>query len=125
MFKRVLMLSAIASQGIIGNFTLFSTLRGMNLEHDFFQVSKVSEDQKKKIFTTLEEFFSPNSSVADRLQVIQMQTRVKLLGGDADVDHSQIIGGCAVKLLGRICPPSPRVSAPLARGAVPPPLIGL
>ena len=41
----------------------------------------------------MEEFFSPTSSVANRIQVIQMQTRVKLLRGDADVDHSQIIGG--------------------------------
>ena len=29
------------------NFALFSTLRGMNLDHDFVQVSKLSEDQKK------------------------------------------------------------------------------
>ena len=35
-----------------------------------------------------------------------MQTRVKLLG-DADVEHSQIIGGNAVKLLGGIYPPIP------------------
>ena len=46
----------------------------------------------------MERFFS-------RIQVetcAQMQTKVKLLGGDADVDHYQIIGG--------IYPP--RVSAP-------------
>ena len=30
------------------NFALFSTFGGMNLDHDFFQESKVSEDQKKK-----------------------------------------------------------------------------
>ena len=29
------------------NFALVSTLGGMNLDHDFFQVSKLSEDQKK------------------------------------------------------------------------------
>ena len=43
-----------------------------------------------------------------------MHTRVKLLG-DKDADHTQIIGGDTVKLLGEIYPPSPppRVSAPL------------
>ena len=30
------------------NFALFSTLGGMNLEHNFFQVSKLSEEQKKR-----------------------------------------------------------------------------
>ena len=29
------------------NFALFSTLGGMNLDHDFVQVWKFSEDQKK------------------------------------------------------------------------------
>ena len=43
-----------------------------------------------------------------------MHTRVKLLGGGgADEDHTQIIGGDTVKLLGEYIPPSPRVSAPL------------
>ena len=44
------------------NFVLFSTLGGINLDHDFVQVSKLSEDQKKKIFAKNEPFFSPNSS---------------------------------------------------------------
>ena len=34
----------------------------------------------------------------------QMQTRVKLLEGDADVDHTQTIGRDTVKLLGDISP---------------------
>ena len=38
------------------NFALFSTLGGMNLDHDFVQVWKFSEDQKKKKQT--EHFFS-------------------------------------------------------------------
>ena len=42
-----------------------------------------------------------------------MQTRVKLLGVDADVDHTQIIWGDTVKLLGGYTPHPPRVSAPL------------
>ena len=54
----------------------------------------------------MEDFFS-------RIQLetcAQMQTRDKLLrgGGDADVDHTQIIGGDAVKLLGGVYrPPLP------------------
>ena len=39
------------------NFALFSTLGGMNFDHDFVQVSKLSEDQKKKVFTKNGTFF--------------------------------------------------------------------
>ena len=35
------------------NFALFSTLGGMNLDHDFVQVWKFSEDQKKNANGTL------------------------------------------------------------------------
>ena len=77
------------------NFALFSTLGGMNLDHDFFQVSKLSEDQKK-VFTKNGILFSPNSSGDPRSDAHQSQT----IGGDADVDHTQIIGGDTVKLLG-------------------------
>ena len=43
----------------------------------------------------------------------QMQTIVKLLGGeDADVDHSQITGGDAAKLLGGMHPPYPSPPPP-------------
>ena len=37
----------------------------------------------------------------------QMHTKVKLLGGDTDEDHTQIVGGNTVKLLRGIYPPSP------------------
>ena len=50
--------------------------------------------------------FSPNSSGDLRSGARQSQ----IIGGDADVDHTQSIGGDTVKLLGDI---SPRVSAPL------------
>ena len=71
----------------------------MNLDHDFFQVSKLSEDQKKKVFTKNATLFSPNSGedqnkkkrslpkmepFFSRIQVetwAQMLTRVKLLEG--------------------------------------------
>ena len=95
---------------------------GMNLDHDLFQVSKLSEDQKqskKKVKGSspkIQEFFSRNlvktkkgPNIIQRLDVDQSQ----IIGGGTDVDHSQIIRGDAVKWLGRYIPPSPRVSAPL------------
>ena len=33
----------------------------MNLDHDFVQVSKLSEDQKRKVFNKTETLFPPNS----------------------------------------------------------------
>ena len=66
----------------------------MNFDHDFVQVSKLSEDQKK-IFTKNGTLFSPNSGEDQKkalkwnaffpqIQVdtyAQMHTTVKLLGG--------------------------------------------
>ena len=43
------------------NFALFSTLGGMNLDHDFFKVSKLSEEQTKNVFTKNGTIFSSNS----------------------------------------------------------------
>ena len=52
----------------------------------------------------MEHFFSPNSNGDLRSDAHQSQ----IIGGDADVDHTQIIGGDNVKLLGRIIyPPIP------------------
>ena len=94
----------------------------MNLDHDFVQVSKLSEDQKKRSSPKMEhffpriqaetkkKFFTKNGTLFPRIQVdtyAQMHTRAKLLGGDADVDHTQNIGGDTVKLLGGYIPPSP------------------
>ena len=43
------------------NFGLFSTLGGMNLDHDFFQVSILSEDQKiKGFYQKWKHLFFPN-----------------------------------------------------------------
>ena len=39
------------------NFALFSTLGEVNLDHDFVQVSKLSEDQKKRSSPKMEHFF--------------------------------------------------------------------
>ena len=86
------------------NFALFSTLGGMNLDHDFVQVSKLSKNQKKtKFFTTNETLFSPNSSGQLRSNAHQSQ----IIGGNADVDHSETIRGHTAKLLGGYIPLSP------------------
>ena len=62
--------------------------------------------KKIKIFTKNGTLFFPRIKVDT---FAQMYTRVKLLGGDADVDHTQTIGGDTVKLLRGIY--SPCVSA--------------
>ena len=86
------------------NFALFSTLGGMNLDHDIVQVSQLSEDQKKGLHQKwntfflqiqvntkkrsspkTEHFFSPNSSGHLRSDAHQSQ----IIGWDADVDHAQ------------------------------------
>ena len=91
------------------NFALFSTLGGMNLDHDFVQVWKFREDQRKKckwnIFSPriqvktkkkrsssqIEHFFPRNfCSDANPFKILggmQMWSILKLLGG-----YSQIIG---------------------------------
>ena len=51
----------------------------------------------------MEHFFSPNSGGDLRSDAQQSQ----IIGGNADVDHTQIIGGDTVKLLGGYIPPSP------------------
>ena len=73
----------------------------MNLDQDFFQVSKLSEDQKKRSLLEMEHFFSPNLSTNLRSDAHQSQ----IIGGDADKDHTQIVGGYTVKLLGGYIPP--------------------
>ena len=106
------------------NFALFSTLGEMNLDQDFFQVSKLSEDQKKRSVPGMEPFFFPNSgedqrkkkdlhqkwnTFFPRIQVqtcAQMHTRVKLL------ERMQV--KIIFNFLEGIYPPHPpRVSAPL------------
>ena len=42
------------------NFVLFFNIGGMNLNQDFFQVSKLREDQKRKSFTNNGTLFSLN-----------------------------------------------------------------
>ena len=73
----------------------------MNLDQDFFQESKLSEDQKKRSSPEMEHFFSPNSSTDLRSDAYQSQ----IIREDAEENHTQIVGGYTVKLLGGIYPP--------------------
>ena len=58
-------------------------------------------------------FFSPNSGGDLRSDAHQSQ----IIGGDADVDHTQIIGRDTVKLLGGYIPPSlPGFGTPAREG---------
>ena len=66
-----------------------------------FLVPNSNENQKKKVFTENGRLFSPNSSENQRSYAAQSQT----IGGDANADQTQIIGGGTVKLLGDISPP--------------------
>ena len=78
----------------------------MNLNQDFFQVSKLREDLKKKqVFTTNGTLFSLSSSTDLRSDAHQSQ----IIGRDADEDHTHIVGGIAYSQIigGNIPPPPP------------------
>ena len=82
----------------------------MKLEHDFFHVSKLSENQKKEKRSSpkIEKFLSVKSRKDQNKgpHIIQRSDadRSQIIGWDADVDHCQIIGGIY----------SSRVSEPIA-----------
>ena len=100
------------------NFAQLSTLEGMNLDHDFVQVSKLNEDQKRiGLHQKMEHFFSPNSGEDQKKKglhqkwytffpQIQVKTKKKVLTKHgtlfspnssgllpSDAHQSQIIGG--------------------------------
>ena len=62
----------------------------------------------------MEHFFSPNSSGHLRSDAHQSQ----IIEGDADVDHTQTIGGDTAKLLGGYIPHPPRVSEPQSTASI-------
>ena len=65
----------------------------------------------------MEQFLSPNSGRDLRSDPHQSQ----IIGGDADEDHTQIIGGDTVKLLGGNIPPSlPYFGTPAQTSISPP-----
>ena len=99
------------------NFAPFSTLGGMNLNHNFFQASKLSEDQKKiGLHQKWNHFSSPNSAEDQKKRSSPKMEHFfrgnlgsdahqsQIFGEDADEDHTQIIGGDTVKLLEGIYP---------------------
>ena len=87
----------------------------MNLDHDFVQVSKLSEDQTKKVLAKNGTLFSPNSSGHLRLNAHQSQ----IIVGDADVDHTQPIGGIQPNYWGGYIPSSsPGFGTPECRWTV-------
>ena len=61
---------------------------------------------KKKLFTRNRMLFLSTDLRSDAHQS-------QIIGGDADEDHTQIVWGYTVKLLGGYIPPPPLVSAPL------------
>ena len=63
------------------------------MEHFFYPNS--GEDQKKKVFTRNGTLFLSTDLRSDAHQS-------QIIGGDADEDHTQIVGGYTVKLLGDI-----------------------
>ena len=71
------------------------------MEHFFSPNS--GEDEKKKVFTNNGALFSPNSGEDLRSDAYQSQ----IIGGDADDDHTQIIGGGYSQIIGGIHPPIP------------------
>ena len=97
----------------------------MNFDHNFFQVSKLNEDQKKRSSPKMEHFF-PRIQVKTKKKVftkegtlfpqIQVETcaqmhsahQSQIIGGNADVDHTQII-------VGDIPPPSPGFRTPVCQ----------
>ena len=107
----------------------------MNLDHDFFQVSKLSEDQKKVLHQKWNSFFPPNSgedqkkgfhqkwnSIFPQIQVktkkrlhayTHMHTRVKLLEGMQMKTILKLLGEIQSNYWEGIYPPILRASAPL------------
>ena len=60
---------------------------------------------EKRSSQEMKHLFSPNLRTDLRLDAHQSQ----IIGGDAGADHTQIVGGDTVKLLGGYIPPFPRV----------------
>ena len=99
------------------NFALFSTLGWMNLNHDFFQVSKLSEDQKKRSSPKPERFIKNRTIFIPRIHVetcAQTHTSVKFLEGIEKKAILKLLGGIKSNYWGWYIPHPPRVSAPLA-----------
>ena len=73
------------------NFALFSTLGGMNLNHDFVQVWKFREDQKKK---SKWNTFSPKSGEDQKKKVFNKNRTLFSPNSRSDVHPFKLFGGC-------------------------------
>ena len=78
----------------------------MNLDHDFVQVSKLSEDYKKKIFTKNGTLFSSEFKWTPTLRCTPESLNY---WGDADVHHTvlKLLGGIQPNYWGKCIPPFP------------------
>ena len=83
------------------NFAPFSTLGGMNLDHDFVQVWKFSEDQKKM---PIEHFFSPNLG-EDQKKVFSKNRTLVSPNLRSDVHPFKLLGGIQPNYWGEYIPP--------------------
>ena len=95
------------------NFALFSILGKMKLDQDFFQVSKLSEDQINRSSPEMEHFF-PQIQVQT---CAQMYFGVKLLEGMQIKTILKLLGGIQSNYCGGyILPSAPKFGTP-ARGS--------
>ena len=91
---------------------------GINLDQDFFQMSKLSEDQKKKSSPEMEHFlprfqvktkkkkvFTKNGTLFLNTDLRSDAHQSQIIGGDADEDHTQIVGGIQSNYWGDKSPP--------------------
>ena len=78
------------------------------MEH-FFPEFRWRPKTKKKVFTRNETLFLSTDLRSDAHQS-------QIIGGDADEDHTQIVGGYTVKLLGGIYLPIPPCFGTIAIG---------
>ena len=76
------------------------TKKGLHQNRNPF-FHRIQVKTKKKVFTKNGTLFPPNS----RGDLHSDANQSQIIGGNAHVDHTQIIGGGTVKLLGGISPP--------------------
>ena len=74
------------------------------MENFFPRIQVTTKKKKKKVYTRNGTLFLSTNLRSDAHQS-------QIIGGNAEEDHTQIVGGYTVKLLGRMYPP--HVSAPL------------
>ena len=94
----------------------------MNLDHDFVQVNKLSEDQKKSLYQKWNTFFPQIQVKTKKRSSPKLENTFfpefkwtpirshalpsQIIGGNVDVDHTQTIGEDTAKLLGDTSPHS-------------------